>query len=200
MRSAPPAGARAEPPWLVAVAASAGGIPALGELLRALPASFPAAVLVVVHLEPHRVSHLAQVLDRASALPVSQAVAGERPLPGRVYVAPPDRHLMVAPDGLLRLADTPREHYSRPSADPLFASVAAFSGARAVAVVLSGMGSDGSLGAAEVARRGGTVLAQDASALYGSMPAAAVATGGVAHVLSPGAMAPLLTTLVNPGG
>jgi two-component system chemotaxis response regulator CheB len=191
------AAALAGPP-LIAVAASAGGITAVGELLAALPASFGGAVLVVVHLEPHRASRLAQVLGRASALPVTQAVAGEAPQAGHVYVAPPDRHLLVAPDGRLALADTPREHFTRPSADPLFASLAAFSGTRAVAVVLSGMGVDGSQGAARVARGGGTVLAQDAaSAQHYGMPGAAIATGGVTHVLSPGAMAPVLATLVS---
>lgn len=182
----------------MAVAASAGGIPALGQLLGGLPASFPGAVLVVLHLEPHRASRLAQVLQRWSALPVTQAAAGERPAAGRVYVAPPDRHLVIAPDGSLELADTPPEHYSRPSADPLFASLAAFRGARAVAVVLSGMGVDGARGAAEVERGGGTVLVQDAaSAEYYGMPGAALASCGGACVLSPGAMAPRLAILVS---
>jgi two-component system chemotaxis response regulator CheB len=180
----------------VAVAASAGGIQALGELLLALPPTFPGALLVVVHIEPTRASHLAQVLDRASPLPVRQAAGGERPLAGHVYVAPPDRHLVVRRDGRLGLDDTPREHYSRPSADPLFASLAAYSGARAVAVVLSGMGADGSTGVEAVGRAGGTVLAQDAgSAAFSAMPSAAVATGRVAHVLAPGDMATLLISL-----
>jgi two-component system chemotaxis response regulator CheB len=199
MPVAPPPAARSAPP-LVAVAASAGGIQALGELLYALPPTFPGALLVVVHLEPTRVSYLAQVLDRPSPLPVRQAAAGVRPRAGHVYVAPPDRHLVVRRSGCLGLADTPREHYSRPSADPLFASLAAYCGPRAVAVVLSGMGCDGSAGVAAVARAGGTVLAQDAgSAGYFSMPSAAIATGCVAHVLPPGDMAPLLTSLITGG-
>jgi len=182
----------------VAVAASAGGIPALGELLGALSASFAGAVLVVLHLERHRASRLAQVLQRSTTLPVTEAAAGERPEAGHVYVAPPDRHLVVAPDGRLELTEAPPEHFSRPSADPLFASLAAFSGAGAVAVVLSGMGVDGASGAAQVARRGGTVLVQDAaSAGYYGMPGAALASCGGARVLSPGAMAPMLHTLVS---
>jgi two-component system chemotaxis response regulator CheB len=115
-----------------------------------------------------------------------------------VYVAPPNRHLVVQEDGRLALDDTPRENYTRPAADPLFASLAAARGAGAVAVVLSGMGHDGSRGAVAVAAAGGTVLAQDAAtAAYFSMPGSAIATGGVAHVLSPGDMAPLLATLFS---
>jgi two-component system chemotaxis response regulator CheB len=182
----------------VAVAASAGGIPALGELLGALPASFPGAVLVVLHLERHRASRLAQVLQRSTTLVVSEAAGGERPAAGHVYVAPPNRHLRVAPDGRLELTEAPPEHFSRPSADPLFASLAAFRGARAVAVVLSGMGVDGAAGAAEVARGGGTVLVQDAaSAEHYGMPGAALASCAGARVLSPGALAPLLETLAS---
>ncbi|HEX6750469.1 MAG TPA: chemotaxis protein CheB [Longimicrobium sp.] len=185
-------------PPLVAVAASAGGIPALSELLRELPDDFPGAVLVVLHIEPHRISHLAEVLARSSALPVTQAAAGEAPQSGHVYVAPPDRHLVVGADGRLALADTPPEHHTRPSADPLFASLADYCGRRAVAAVLSGMGMDGSRGVRAVADGGGTVLAQDAAtAGYYGMPAAAIATGGVAHVLPPRAMARLLSTLVT---
>ncbi|HEX8906955.1 MAG TPA: chemotaxis protein CheB [Longimicrobiaceae bacterium] len=196
--SMPAASAAPFTPPLVAVAASAGGIPALCELLHALPATFPGAVLVVLHLEPHRVSRLAHVLGRSSSLPVSQAANGQRPEAGHVYVAAPDHHLVVEPDGRLGLTDTPPEHHTRPSADPLFASLAAHSGARAVAVVLSGMGMDGSRGVELVARGGGTVLAQDAAtAEHYGMPRAAIATGGVTHVLSPGDMAPLLATLVT---
>jgi two-component system chemotaxis response regulator CheB len=167
----------ADPP-LVVIAASAGGIDALRLILAALPAGFPAAVLVVQHLEPGRASRLAQVLGAVSALPVAEAAGGEPLAPGRVFVAPPGRHMVVGADGCLELSDAPPVRYSRPSADPLFASVAERCGKCAVAVVLTGLDSDGSAGVRAVKARGGTVLVQDpATAREGSMPRNAIATG-----------------------
>jgi two-component system chemotaxis response regulator CheB len=199
MPQSPPHPWQAGDPPLVAIAASAGGIPALRTLLAVLPPDFPAAVLVVVHLEAGRPSLLAEILDRVSALPVRQALAGERPQAGVVYIAPPDRHLVVDDAGSLALIDSPREHHVRPSADPLFASVAQRCGSHAVAVVLSGMGRDGSDGVAEIHRLGGTVVAQDsASSLYPAMPDASVATGFVDHVVPIGQLSTLLVDLLTP--
>lgn len=188
----------APPPPLAAIGGSAGSFPALLELLGLLPAGFPGALLVVVHLEPNRRSILAQLLGRATGLEVALARGGERPRAGHVYVAPPDRHLLVRRGPRLSLGAGPPECYSRPALDPLFASLAAVCGERAVAVVLSGMGRDGSRGVAEVHRRGGTVIAQSAAtASHASMPGAAVATGGVDHVLSPAQTAELLMQLLT---
>jgi len=183
---------------LCAIGGSAGSIPALIELLAILPAALPAALLVVIHLERHRETLLARILDRRTALTVALAEgAGERPLAGHVYLAPPDHHLVVRRGPRLWLSGTAPECFSRPSVDPLFISLAEVCGASAVAMVLSGMGRDGSRGAAEVHRLGGTVVAQDA-ATYPSMPSAAIATGGVDHVLSPAAMAEMLMKLHMP--
>jgi len=186
-------------PPVVAIAASAGGIGPLGELLGALPAGFPGAVLAVVHLQAGRVSVLPGMLARGTTLPVKQAEAMDRPRAGHVYVAAPDFHLVMGPSGRLRLSGAERENWSRPSADPLFESVARACGDRAIAVVLSGMGVDGSRGVREVHRRGGTVIAQDgATSVHFDMPSASIATGFVDHVVPLPEIAPLLMRLLMP--
>ncbi|HYH83318.1 MAG TPA: chemotaxis protein CheB [Longimicrobium sp.] len=193
-----PAAAARIPP-VVAIAASAGGIGALEALLGALPAGFPAAVLALVHLQPGRVSILPRMLARATVLPVKQAAAMDRPRAGHVYVAAPDFHLVMGPGGRLQLSGADRENWARPSADPLFESVARVCGAGAFAVVLSGMGSDGSRGVGEVHRRGGTVIAQDgATSVHFAMPSASISTGFVDHVVPLPDIAPLLMRLLMP--
>jgi len=186
------------PRHVVSVVASLGGIAALRRLLAALPADFPAAVLVVQHLEPGRASHLAELLARVSSLPVREAREGERMREGVVYLAPPDRHLLAGADGALALSGAPPEHFSRPSGDPLFRSVATHYGDRAVAVVLTGRDADGSGGVGEVRAAGGTVLAQDPeTAAAGSMPRASIRTGAVDRVLPLDEIAPALVRMVT---
>lgn len=186
---------------LVVLAASRGGLKALAAVLGGLPPDLPAAVLVVQHLEPGRRSVLAQLLDARSALPVAQAAGGERVRPGRVYLAPPDRHLVANADGTISLSDAPRVRFSRPSADPLFVSAAEAYGPGLVAVVLTGGGGDGSAGAEAVKARGGTVIAQDrgTSADF-SMPESAIATGAVDHVLPLEGIAPCIVHLLTAPG
>jgi len=184
---------------VVAVAASAGGITALGVLLGALPAGFPVPVLVVQHLDPRHETVIAHVLGRSTQLPVKLAEAGELARPGTVYVAPPNRHLLVGAAGLLSLSDSELVHFVRPSADLLFESVAGAYGARAIAVVLSGTGKDGSMGVTAVDSRGGTVIAEDpASAEFNGMPQAAVGTGVVDFVLPLDEIAGVVRGLVEP--
>jgi two-component system chemotaxis response regulator CheB len=186
------------PPFVVVVAASMGGVAALGQLLGLLPADFPAAVLVVQHLSPDHPSRLAAVLRGRTALRVQEAAGGEAMQAGTVYLAPPARHLLVGADGTLSLSDGPPVHFSRPSADVLFESAAAAFGERVVAVVLTGRDSDGSRGAAEVRRLGGSVVAQDPeTAAVPSMPANAIRTGAVERVLPLAAIAPALLQLVS---
>jgi len=121
---------------VVAVGASAGGLKSLFKLLGPLPATFPVSILVVLHLSPEHPSHLAEVLERKVALKVRQARDGERMSPGTVYVAAPNRHLVAEPSRV-RLLDTPTVHYSRPSIDLLFGSVAVSFAARSVGIILS---------------------------------------------------------------
>jgi two-component system chemotaxis response regulator CheB len=183
---------------VVAMAASAGGVHALSTVLAGLTADFPAAVVVVQHVCPHEPSLLADVLGRRTALRVKQAEEGDVLRPGTVYTAPPDRHLLVNAGGTLSLSQSPKVHHTRPAADPLFESVAAGLGDRAIAVVLTGWGEDGSGGVRAIKRAGGRVIAQDAeTAEVPGMPRAAVQTGAVDFVLPLGGIAAALMMLVS---
>jgi two-component system, chemotaxis family, protein-glutamate methylesterase/glutaminase len=182
---------------VVAVAASAGGIGALGQLLEGLPPSFPASIVVVQHLDPRHRSLMADILRRHTRLAVKQAGAGDQLAPGTVYIAPPDRHLLVNADGTLSLTQSELVHFVRPSADLLFESVAASYKDRAIAVVLTGTGSDGSMGVGAIKKMGGTVIAQDReSADFSGMPAAAINSGHVDFVLPLTEIASALVALV----
>jgi len=182
---------------IVAMAASAGGLSALGHVLSVLPADFPAAIVVVQHLDPRHRSLMAEILDKRTPLEVRQAQEGDSVRSGTVYIAPPDHHLLVNGDGTLSLSRSELVHFVRPSADLLFESVAASYQERAIAIVLTGTGSDGSMGIAAIKKLGGTTIAQDEkSAEYSGMPAAAVATKCVDFVLTLDEIAAALITLV----
>ncbi|MGW2817409.1 chemotaxis protein CheB [Streptomyces sp. NPDC001415] len=183
---------------IVAVASSAGGIHGLGVLLGALGAEFPVPVLIVQHLDPRHRTVIAEVLARRMSLPVKLAEDGEHAEPGVVYVAPPDRHLLVGPEGTLSLSRSELVHFLRPSADLLFESVAGAYGPRAIACVLTGTGSDGAMGVDAVKSRGGTVIAQDPeTAEFKGMPEAAVRTGAVDFVLPLEEIAAVIRGLVE---
>src|SRR3712207_2095539 len=161
-------------PALIGVGASAGGVEALTTLVRNLPADLPAAVFVVLHVSPSGTSALAQILHRAGPLPAHAATDGAPIEAGRIYVAPPDRHLLVE-DGAVRLTSGPRENGHRPAIDPLFRSLALY-GERAIGVILSGTRDDGTQGLLRIKAAGGRVLAQDPEeALYDAMIRSATA-------------------------
>ena len=182
---------------IVAFAASAGGVFALSEILGKLPANFPAIIAVVQHLDPPHPSLTPQIFGRRSKLPVYQAIEGTRVAPGNVYLAPPDRHLLINRDGSVSLTQTELVNFVRPSADLLFESVAAAYGERAIAVVLTGAGKDGSMGVTAIKKKGGTVIVQDeATSEFFGMPAAAIRTGTVDFVLSIDEIPGALVTLV----
>jgi two-component system chemotaxis response regulator CheB len=181
---------------IVALAASAGGLNALSVVLTALPAGFPAPLVVVQHLDRRHPSLMAEILGRRTALRVKEAGHGERVCSGIAYIAPPDRHLLVEPDGTLLLTRTQLVHFVRPSADLLFESVAGSYAERAIAVVLTGTGTDGALGVKAISETGGTVIVQDAaSAEYTGMPHAARRYAD--HVLPLAEIAPALERLVG---
>src|SRR5258705_12194732 len=137
---------------------------------------------------------------RRSPLPVKQAGENDKLQPGNVYIAPPNKHLLVNPDGSLSLTQSELVHFVRPSADLLFESVAGSFKNRAIAVVLTGTGSDGSMGVQAIKKMGGTVLAQDeATSEFFGMPNAAIQTGCVDFVLSLGDIPPALITLIQTG-
>jgi two-component system chemotaxis response regulator CheB len=183
---------------IVALAASAGGLNALTRVLAELPAGFPAALVVVQHLDPRHRSLMADILSRRTALNVKQAEEGERLTPGTAYIAPPNRHLLVNPDHTLTLTQTELVHFVRPSADLLFESAAASFRERAIAVVLSGTGQDGAMGVKAIKKMGGTVIVQEpGSSEFRGMPDAARDTGYVDFVLPLAEIAPAIATLVK---
>lgn len=194
-------GPAARPKHVVALAASAGGLAALTEILSSLSPDFAAPVLVVQHLSPRHRSQMAEILGRRVRLPVHQVQGGEWIEAGRVYIAPPDHHLLVEADGHLILSDLARVQYVRPSADVLFASLAESWEEGAIAVVLTGTGHDGANGVRAVKRHGGTVIAQDEeTAAFFGMPDAAFQTGRVDRVLPLKGIAAALTELTTGTG
>lgn len=185
---------------VVALAASAGGLTALSAVLSALPMDFPAALLVVQHLDPRHRSLMAEILSRRTSLPVKQAEEGDIVSPGRVYIAPPNRHLLVNPNGTISLSESELVHFVRPSADLLFESVAASYKHRAIAVVLTGTGSDGSMGVTAIKKMNGTVIVQDEkTSQFSGMPSAAIQTGHVDFILPLDEIPSALVTLVIKG-
>jgi len=182
---------------LVVAGASAGGVEALRSLAASLPADFPAAILVTMHLSPGVHSALPQILDRAGPLPAMSAVHGAPVTPGVIQVAPPDRHLLVD-DGLVVLTKGPTESGHRPAINATFRSAAVAAGPRAVGVVLSGSLDDGALGLRSIVDRGGAAVIQDpADALYAGMPESALARVATEHVLPIGEIGPALDKLVR---
>jgi len=169
---------------IVAMTASAGGIKALTTVLSGFPSDFPAPIVVVQHLAPNHRSLLPEILERRCSMHVKQAEEGDTLEPSTAYVAPPDQHLLVNGDGTLSLSHSDLVHFVRPSADLLFESVAASHEDQAIAVVLTGTGSDGTMGVKAVKKMGGLVIVQDSeSAEFSGMPRAAVETGVVDHIL-----------------
>jgi two-component system chemotaxis response regulator CheB len=178
---------------VVGICGSTGAPQVLARLLTALPADYPIPILIVQHISPGFTDNLAGWLNGVAGLPVAIAADGERPGPG-AWIAPEGAHLKLTATGRFLLdARTARRH--RPSGDVLFESIATAAGALAIVVVLTGMGSDGAVGAVEVRRRGGLVIAQDeeSSAIFG-MPKAAI-EGGADLVLAPDDIAAYLRDL-----
>ena len=168
---------------VVVAGASAGGVEALVALVSSLPADFPFALLVVLHVAPTGTSVLASILDRAGRLPAESAIDGDRLHPGRVYVAPPDCHLVVE-DGSLRLSQAPRENGHRPAIDPTMRTAAAAFDGRAIGIVLSGSRDDGTAGMIAIKDHGGLTIVQDPDeALYPAMPRSAMSHVAVDAVL-----------------
>lgn len=184
---------------VVAVAASAGGIPAIGEMLASLPSDLPAAILIIQHLAPGRPSVLANILRRFTTMPVHEAHEADTVRCGEILVAPPGRHMAVTEDGAIKLTEQAPVHFVRPAADLLFDSVALTYGPRALAIVLSGTGEDGAKGVRAIKLHGGTVFVQHGTgtAFFDGMPSAAIQTGIVDAVLSIKDMSPAISALVD---
>lgn len=182
---------------IVVIGASAGGVEALTTLFAGFPPELPAAIFVVLHVMPGGTSVLPRILQRAGSLPASAAVDGEPIERGRVYVAPPDHHMLVS-GGHVRLTSGPRENGHRPAVDPLFRSAARAHGRRVIGIVLSGALDDGTAGLRMISDAGGLALVQEpASALYPSMPDAALAYTPTARAVPIDGLADAVCTAVG---
>jgi len=184
---------------IVVIGASAGGVKALFELVVPLPASFPGAVFIVLHISPDRPSEMARLLNNASEMTCQQATDGERTQAGHVYFAPPDFHLTLEEGGMV-LTHTARVNHSRPSIDVLFQSAAERHGRQVIGVVLSGMLNDGSAGARVIKAHGGRVIVQSpAEATYAQMPRNAMRATEVDGVLTLAEIGSYLSQLAQTG-
>lgn len=169
-------------------------------MVGGLPAELDAAVLVVLHIPPGAPSALSNILARSGSLPATTAQDGERIVPGHIYVAPSDRHLLVRARRIA-LSSGPAENGHRPAVDPLFRSAARYHGPQVIGVILSGARDDGTAGLAAVVERGGTAIVQDPdTALHRSMPCAAMEHLAIEHVLPPAQIARLVAELVRRDG
>ncbi|HEU5088033.1 MAG TPA: chemotaxis protein CheB [Roseiflexaceae bacterium] len=181
-----------EPRNIIVIGASAGGFAVLQRLVADLPPDLPAALFVVWHMSASGEGLLADVLNRAHTLPAADAVDGEPITLGRIYVAPPDYHLLVEP-GRVRVTKGPREHRFRPAVDPLFRSAALAYGPRVVGVVLSGALDDGTAGLRAIKRHAGLAVVQDlVDAEVPSMPHSAMRAVAVDYVVPAAELAALL--------
>jgi two-component system chemotaxis response regulator CheB len=154
------------------------------KLIPEFPADFPGAIIVVQHMPGNFTAQFSKQLGEVSAMKVKEAEAGEIVVPGQVYVCPGANHLRVSATGRIVLDDGPRIGGYRPCADLTIESVVAYCGANAVAVILTGMGNDGSKGVQGVRAAGGHVIVQDEStAVIFGMPQEAIKTGAVDQVL-----------------
>jgi len=183
-------------PLVVGVGASAGGLEAFTELLSHLPHDTGMAFVLIQHLDPKHESHLAELLSRASQMPVCEVNGETRAEPNHVYVISPRRNLSIL-DGVLHAPPRPESGHNMP-VDAFLRSLAADEGSRALGVVLSGTASDGTLGLQAIKAAGGATFAQDIqTAKFGSMPGSAVAAGVVDFVLPPAGIALRLAVIAR---
>jgi len=184
-------------PDIIVVGASAGGVTAISQLVAQLPAGLPASIFITVHIPEHARSALPRILNQKGKIPALAPVDGETIQAGRIYVAPPDRHLLIK-RGYVRLVRGPRENRARPAIDPMFRTAARAYGKRVIGVVLSGALDDGTAGLIAIKQQGGIAIVQDPEeALYDGMPRSAIANDQIDHVLRIAEIAELLVRLAD---
>jgi two-component system chemotaxis response regulator CheB len=182
---------------IIVIGASAGGIQALQDLFQGLPRGLPASFFVVVHTAPTSIGLLPQIIARKASLPAEYAIEGRPIEPGRIYVAPPDHHLILKP-GHVCVVRGPKENGFRPAIDPLFRTAANAYGPQVVGVILSGGLDDGTAGLSHIKDHGGIAVVQDPDeAPFRSMPDSAVQNVSVDHVVGIASMAELLPRLIE---
>jgi two-component system, chemotaxis family, protein-glutamate methylesterase/glutaminase len=181
---------------IVVIGGSAGSVEALTQLARDLPERFAGSIFVTVHFPAHATSNLPRILTRAGRLTALHAADDEPVIPGRIYVAPPDHHLLLGRRAM-RIVRGPRENGNRPAADPMFRSAALAFGPRVIGVVLTGNLDDGTSGLRAIKRAGGVAIAQDpADAMFPSMPKSAIEHADVDRVVPVAALAATLGELM----
>lgn len=177
----------------IVIGASAGGFAALAEILPRLPATLSQAVVVVQHLHPESGQYMVEFLRQHCSLPVKEAEDKEPIMPGVIYVAAAQYHLLIERDRSFSLSLDDKVNYSRPSIDVLFESAATTYGPRLIGVVLTGANADGAAGLATIKSGGGLAIVQDpATAEVSFMPQAAIAGTTVDHILNLAGIARLL--------
>lgn len=182
---------------IIVVGASAGGVTALTEFVKTLPANLDASIFVVLHLSPSSPSSLPQILSRFGPLKAAHAEDGEKIKSGRIYVASPDHHMLIEGDRIL-VRKGPKENRFRPSIDALFRSAAYSYGSRVIGIVLSGMLNDGTSGMWSIQQMGGVIIIQDpADALYDSMPLSVQSEIDVNYCVPVAKMGTLLEELID---
>jgi len=183
---------------IIVIGTSSGGIEALKELVSALPRDLKAAVFVVLHVAPYSLGILPEILSREGTLPAANAADWEQIEPGRIYVAPPDHHLLLDAAGYVRVTRGPRENRFRPAVDTLFRSAAHAFGPRVVGVILTGWLDDGAAGIWAVRERGGTAVVQHPDDAFApAMPLNAIKHAEVNHIIPLKEIAPLLVRLTE---
>jgi two-component system chemotaxis response regulator CheB len=172
-------------------------VEALSQLVSELPADLPAAIFIVLHVSPHSVSVLPNILQRSGKLPAKHPESGENIRHGQIFVAPPDHHLLLHRD-VVHVARGPRENGHRPAVDPLFRTAARRFGRRVIGVILSGTLDDGTAGLAAVKERGGVAVVQDPEdAMHTGMPTSAIENVDVDHILPLSRIASTLVELTR---
>lgn len=182
---------------IIVIGASAGGMEAIKALIGGLPKDFPHPIFIVWHMSPEVHGVLPQVLSRIDGLPAANAYDGEPIVPGRIYVAPPDHHLLIE-EGRVRVTHGPKENRFRPAVDPLFRSAAYVYGPRVVGIILTGALDDGTAGLWTIKHHGGTAIVQEpAEAAVPSMPQSALRKVAVDYCLPIAEMPAVLMQLSN---
>ena len=183
---------------IIVIGASSGGIDALKELVSALPRDLKASIFIVLHVAPYSLGILPEILERAGRLPAANARDWETIEQGRIYVAPPDHHLLVEASGYVRVTRGPRENRFRPAIDPLFRSAAHAFGTRVIGVVLTGWLDDGTAGMWAVKQRGGTAIVQNPEEAFApAMPLSVIRHVEVDYITPLKEIAPLLVRLTS---
>lgn len=183
---------------IIVIGASAGGVPALCAVASSLPSDLPASIFVVMHIPAWQDSALPAILSRCSVLPAVHPKSGDPIEPGRIYVAPPNRHLLIDSDNKIMLWHGPKENDSRPSINALFRSAAVAFGPRVTGVVLTGSLDDGTAGLWWIKRMGGVAVVQDpADAEFAQMPEAALSHVAADYILPIGQIGPVVSELAR---